>query len=151
MQDTYSLIYIQVVFAVKCRQSLIPEGNREELQRFISKVIEERNAKLIAIYCMPDHCHIFIGLKPVRSISDLVKEVKSTSSKFINEKKWIKGKFSWQDGFGAFSYCPTKINEVHDYVVNQKEHHNIKSFKEEYVRILDKSELEYDTAYLFEG
>jgi REP element-mobilizing transposase RayT len=149
--ETFSLIYIQIVFAVKTRQSLIPEQNREELQRFISKVIEERNVKLIALYCMPDHCHIFIGVKPVRSISDIVKDVKSASSKFINDKKWIKGKFAWQEGFGAFSYCPTKIDEVYDYVVNQKEHHNIKSFKEEYEQILDKSEPEYDTAYLFEG
>jgi REP element-mobilizing transposase RayT len=151
MTEAFSLIYIQVVFAVKSHQSFIRDQHREELQRFISKALEERNVKLIAIYCMPDHCHIFIGVKPVRSISDIVKDIKTASSKFINDKKWIKGKFAWQDGFGAFSYCPTKIDEVHDFVINQREHHNIKSFKEEYSQILEKKTLEYDTAYLFEG
>ena len=99
MANTFSQLYVQVVFAVKNRESLIHKNNREELQKYISGIIENRNAKLLAIYCMPNHTHILIGLKPSVLLSDLVRDIKAGSSKFINEKRWIKGKFNWQEGY----------------------------------------------------
>jgi putative transposase len=150
MANTYSQIYIQIVFAVKYRQNLISEDNREELQKFITGIVENRNAKLIAIYCNPDHTHIFIGMKPVHCLSELVRDIKAASSKFINEKNWIKGEFRWQEGFGAFSYSHSHISRVANYIDNQKEHHRKKSFKEEYLEVLHSSEVEYRHEYLFD-
>ena len=150
MANTFSQLYVQVVFAVKNRESLIHKNNREELQKYISGIIENRNAKLLAIYCMPNHTHILIGLKPSVLLSDLVRDIKAGSSKFINEKRWIKGKFNWQEGFGAFSYSHSQIGNVIRYINNQDEHHQKKSFKEEYLDFLQKLEIDYDDKYLFE-
>lgn len=141
---------MQIVFAVKFRQNLIQEINREELQKFISGIAGKRNTKLLAIYCMPDHVHLFIELKPVVLLSDFVRDVKSASSKFINDKNWIKGKFQWQEGFGAFSYSHSQIDRVVKYILNQKEHHRIKTFKEEYIDLLQKFNVSYKDEYLFE-
>ena len=99
---------------------------------------------------MPDHIHIFVGFQPSISISDLVRDVKNNSSKFINEKGWINGKFSWQEGYGAFSYSHSHIENVYNYILNQEKHHQKKSFKEEYLDFLKKFEVEYDEKYLFE-
>jgi putative transposase len=150
MANTFSQLYVQVVFAVKNRESLIHKNNREELQKYISGIIENRNAKLLAIYCMPNHTHILIGLKPSVLLSDLVRDIKAGSSKFINEKRWIKGKFNWQEGFGAFSYSHSQIGNVIRYINKQEEHHQKKSFKEEYLDFLQKLEIDYDDKYLFE-
>jgi putative transposase len=150
MANTFSQLYVQVVFAVKNRESLIHKNNREELQKYISGIIENRNAKLLAIYCMPNHTHILIGLKPSVLLSDLVRDIKAGSSKFINEKRWIKGKFNWQEGFGAFSYSHSQTGNVIRYINNQDEHHQKKSFKEEYLDFLQKLEIDYDDKYLFE-
>ncbi len=150
MANTFSQLYVQVVFAVKNRESLIHKNNREELQKYISGIIENRNAKLLAIYCMPNHTHILIGLKPSVLLSDLVRDIKAGSSKFINEKRWIKGKFNWQEGFGAFSYSHSQIGNVIRYINKQETHHQKKSFKEEYLDFLQKLEIDYDDKYLFE-
>lgn len=99
---------------------------------------------------MPDHVHIFVGFKPVMSISDLVREIKAVSSKFINDKRWIKGKFNWQEGYGAFSHSHSQIDSVVKYIRNQKEHHVAKSFKDEYLEVLKNNDVKYDDKYLFE-
>jgi putative transposase len=150
MPNTYSQIYIQIVFAVEGRQNLIAEQNREELQRYISGIVTNRSQKLLAIFCMPDHTHILVGLKPSIAISDLVRDVKTGSTNFINEKRWVRGKFNWQEGFGAFSYSKSHIDRVIKYILNQKEHHADQTFKHEYLGLLERFEVEYDEKYLFE-
>lgn len=150
MPNTYTQIYIQIVFAVKGRQNLIAKKNREELHKYITGIIQNRDHKLLSIFCMPDHTHLLIGLKPSQSISDLVRDVKAGSSGFINEKRWVMGKFSWQEGYGAFSYSKSQLNDVIKYIQNQEEHHHKKTFKEEYFEFLNKFEIEYNEAYLFE-
>ena len=150
MPNTYSQIYIQIVFAVKGRQNLIPNQKREELQKFITGIVKKREQKLLSIYSMPDHIHLLIGLKPSISISDLVRDIKAGSSKFINDKHWVKGKFNWQQGFGAFSYSKSQIDNVIKYILNQREHHKKKTFKEEYIEFLKRFAIEYDEKYLFE-
>jgi putative transposase len=150
MANTYSQIYIQIVFAVKGRENLIAKENREELHKFITGIVSNRDQKLLAIFAMPDHVHIFIGMKPSISISDLVRDIKAGSSKFINDGKWIKGKFNWQLGFGAFSYSRSHIDNVVKYILNQEEHHNKKTFREEYLDFLGKFEIEYDQKYVFD-
>lgn len=149
MANTYSQVYIQIVFAVKGRQNLITQNIREELHKYITGIITNRDQKLLSIFCMPDHTHLLIGLKPSIRISDLVRDIKAGSSKFINDKKLIKGKFSWQEGFGVFSYSRSQIDTVIKYIQNQEKHHNKKSFKEEYIEFLKKFEIEYDENYLF--
>jgi putative transposase len=150
MPNTYTQVYIQIVFTVKGRQNLISEMHREELQKFITGIISNRNQKMLAIYAMPDHIHILIGFKPNMSISDLVRDIKAGSSKFINDSKWINGKFNWQEGFGAFSYSKSHLDNVVKYILNQKEHHRKKSFKEEYFQFLKEYEVDFDERYLFE-
>ncbi len=150
MPNTYSQIYIQIVFTVKGRQNLIPEQHREELHKYITGIVQVRGHKMLSIFCMPDHVHLFIGYKPADSLSDLVRDIKAGSSKFINDNNWIKGKFNWQEGYGAFSYSKSHIDDVCKYILNQEEHHKKKSFKEEYHDFLEKFEIEYDEKYLFE-
>ena len=150
MPNTYSQIYIHIVFAVKGRQNLIAANNREELHKFITGIIKNREQKMLAIFCMPDHTHILIALKPSITISDLVRDIKAGSSKFINENRWVKGKFNWQEGFSAFSYSRSQIDNVIHYILHQEEHHQKKTFKEEYVDFLKKFEIEYDDKFLFE-
>lgn len=150
MANTFSQLYIQIVFAVKSRESLIHKNNREELQKYIFGIIENRNAKLLAIYCMPDHTHILVGIKPSILLSDLVRDIKAGSSKFINDKQWIKGKFNWQEGFGAFTYSHSQIGQVINYINNQESHHQKKTFKKEYLDFLQKFEIDYNDKYLFE-
>ena len=150
MSNTYTQLYIHFVFAVKGRQSLISEIHREELQKYITGVVQNREHKMLAIFCMPDHTHLFVGMKPIMSISDLMREVKAVSSKFINDKNWIKGKFSWQEGYGAFSHSHSQLGSVINYIRNQKEHHMERSFKEEYFEVLKVFSVEYKDQYLFE-
>jgi putative transposase len=150
MPNTYSQIYIQIVFAVKGRQNLISKHNREELHKYITGIVQSREQKMLAIFAMPDHVHILVGMKPNLSISDLVRDIKAGSSKYINDNKWIQGKFNWQEGFGAFSYAKSQQDMVVKYILNQEEHHKTKSFKEEYLEFLEKFEIDYDEKYLFE-
>ena len=150
MADTYSQIYIQIVFAVKFRQNLIAENHRDELQKVMCGLIASKGVKVYAIYCMPDHTHILVSMNPSQSISDLVRDIKSASSKFINDKKWVKGKFEWQHGFGAFSYSHSHIDAVVKYILNQAEHHRKRTFREEYVELLRKFEVDHKEQYLFD-
>jgi len=149
MANTYTQIYIHIVFAVKDRQNLIKKEHREEIHKYMAGIIQSRNQKLIAINSMPDHVHILIGMKPDMALSELVRDIKAVSSKFINEKNWMRGKFSWQEGFGAFSYSQSQLDTVIRYIQNQEEHHSKKSFKEEYVEMLEKFKVEYDPKYIF--
>lgn len=150
MANTYSQIFIQIVFAVKGRQNLISKNNREELHKYITGVVQNKDQKLLAIFCMPDHLHLFIGMKPAMLLSDLVRDIKTSSSKFITDKKWVRGKFNWQEGFGAFSYSRSHVDAVINYILNQEEHHHVKTFREEYIELLEKFEIDYNKNYLFE-
>ena len=150
MANTFSQIYLQFVFAVKHRQSLIPKEHKEELHKYITGLVQNRKAKMLAIYCMPDHTHFFVGFKPVVLISDFVKEIKVESNEFINKKNWIKQKFSWQEGYGVFSYSHSHIDAVIKYILNQEMHHKRKTFKEEYHQLLEKFEIPFEEKYLFE-
>ena len=150
MANTFSQIYLQFVFAVKGRQSLIAKNNKDELHKYITALIQNRKVKLLAINCMPDHIHIFVGFKPNILISDFVKEIKVESNDFINSKNWIKGKFSWQEGYGVFSYSHSHIDTVIRYVLNQEIHHQKKTFKQEYLELLEKFEILFEDKYLFD-
>ena len=150
MANTYSQIYIQIVFAVEGRQNLIPAEHREELHKYITGIVENRGQKMLAVYCRPDHGHVFVGMKPSISISDLTRDIKAGSSRFIDEKGWVKGRFQWQEGFGAFSYSRSQVEAVSKYVLNQEHHHKKKTFKREYIGLLDRFEVEYEDRYLFD-
>jgi putative transposase len=150
MSSTYSQIYIQIVFAVKGRQSLIQHSWEEELYKYITGIVQNKGQKMLAINGMPNHVHILISMKPSCNLSDLVREIKKASNSFINEKKFCQFKFEWQEGYGAFSYSHSALDKVINYIANQKEHHRKKSFQEEYVDFLKKFEVEYKEEYLFE-
>jgi REP element-mobilizing transposase RayT len=150
MPNTFSQIYLQFVFVVKQRRSLIPKEHKEELHKYISGLVKNRNAKLLAVHCMPDHTHLFVGFRPTIAISDFVKEIKVESNEFINSKKWCDTKFSWQEGYGVFSYSQSHIDRVVKYVLNQEEHHRKKSFRIEYPRFLKKFEIPFEEIYLFD-
>jgi REP element-mobilizing transposase RayT len=150
MPNTYTQLYVQIVFAVKGRGNLIGESIRERVEKYITGIIQNKGHKVYAIYCMPDHLHLFVSLKPDLAISDLVRIVKSESTKFINENNLIFGKFSWQEGFGAFSYSQSHIDRVVNYIMNQPNHHSTKPFKEEYMTMLKNFNIEYNEKYLFD-
>ncbi|TVP45829.1 MAG: IS200/IS605 family transposase [Mongoliibacter sp.] len=150
MSSTYSQIYIQVVMAVKGRNSLISQSWEEELYKYITGIITNKNQKLIAINGVSDHIHILIGMKPSCCLSDLIREVKKSSNAFVKEKKFTKFKFKWQDGYGAFSYSHSALDNVIAYIQNQKEHHQKKTFKQEYIEFLRKFQVEFDEKYLFD-
>ena len=149
MAGTFSQIYVQVVFAVKGRESLIHKEWEERLYQYITGIVRTKEQKLIAINGMPDHIHVFIGMKPSCCLSDLVREIKKSSNDFINENNLSKFRFSWQEGYGAFSYSHSQIDAVAKYILNQKEHHKKVTFKEEYIDFLKKFEIEHDEKYLF--
>jgi REP element-mobilizing transposase RayT len=150
MSGTYSQIYIQIVFAVKGRQNIIAKTWREDLHKYISGIVTNKGHKSIIVNGVADHVHVFVGLKPSMSISDLVRDIKNNSSKYINDQNFVKGKFSWQEGYGAFSYANSQINNVYNYILNQEEHHNKQSFKDEYMKFLNDFHIEYNEKYLFE-
>ncbi len=148
--STFSQIYIQVVFAVKGRDSSIHQSWEEELYKYISGIVRNKEQKMLAINGMPDHIHFLIGMKPTCCLSDLVREIKKSSNDFIKEKKFTKFKFQWQEGYGAFSYSQSNLDNVIGYIQNQKEHHKNKTFKEEYIYFLTKFQIEFKEEYLFE-
>ncbi len=150
MANTYSQIYIQIVFAVKSRENLISKSQRTELHQYITGIVNNHHQKMLSIFAMPDHIHLLVALKPSTAISDLVRDIKSSSSKFINDKQWIEGKFRWQEGFGAFSYSRSQLDRVVKYILNQEKHHETKTFKEEYISFLDNFGIEYDEQFLFD-
>jgi len=150
MPNTFSQIYIQIVFSVKGKENLLQKKWQEELFKYISGIIKNKGHKAIIVNGYRDHIHIFIGLKPDTAISDLVRDIKSNSSKFINENSWINGRFSWQEGYGAFSYSQSHIEKVYQYILKQEEHHKKKTFKEEYIDVLQKFDIKFNEKYLFE-
>lgn len=150
MNSTYSQIYIQVVMAVKGRHNLISQTWEEELYKYITGIITNNGQKLLSINGMSDHIHILIGMKPACCLSDLVREVKKASNAFVKEKRFTKYKFEWQEGYGAFSYSHSALDNVIAYIQNQKEHHKKITFKQEYIGFLKKFQIEYDEKYLFE-
>jgi REP element-mobilizing transposase RayT len=150
MANTYSQIYIHVVFAVQSRQNLIRPERKEELQKYIAGIVARQGQKLLAIHCMPDHTHALIGLKPNKALSDLVGDMKTGSTNHINENHWVLGRFSWQEGFGAFSYAHSQLTTVIRYIQNQEKHHARKSFRDEYMQFLRRFHVSYDERYLFD-
>jgi putative transposase len=150
MAGTYSQIYLHVVFAVKGRENVISLKWKDELHKYIAGIIRNKEQKPIIVNGMSDHIHLFIGLRPSMAISDLVRDIKNNSSNFINEKKWLKGKFSWQEGYGVFSYSHSQMDTIYNYIQDQEAHHNKKSFRDEYTEILKKFNVEYKEEYLFD-
>jgi putative transposase len=149
MANTYTQIHIQAVFAVQNRDCIIQRTWKDELHKYISGIVENNNHKLLAINGMPDHIHILFGLRPSQSLSDLMQDIKGSSSKWINEKGFVKGKFSWQEGYGAFSYSKSDVTNIIQYIVNQTVHHKKKTFMEEYLEILKEFEINYDDRFVF--
>jgi putative transposase len=149
MSNTYSQIFIQIVFAVRGREHFIKESFRDELQKYITGIIINKGQKLYAIYCMPDHVHILVSLKPDCNISALTRDIKANSSSFIQGKSG-NADFRWQEGFGAFSYSKSHVDRVVNYILNQQEHHERKTFREEYLDFLKEMEISYRDEYLFE-
>jgi putative transposase len=149
MPNTYTKIYIHAVFAVQKRIMLIRDDWKDELFAYMGGIIKTNGHKPLAINGMSDHIHTFIGMKPAQSLSDLMQDIKASSSKWINDKGLIKGHFNWQDGYGAFSYAHSQIDTVIKYINNQQTHHKKKTFKEEYLDMLKKFDVEYNEKYLF--
>lgn len=149
MANTYTQIYVHIVFAVDGRQNLIQPEHNDELQKYITGIVSAQKHKLIAINNMPDHLHLLVGLRPDAALSELVRDIKANSSRFINEKRWVAGRFSWQQGFGAFSYSRSQLGTVIRYIDNQQKHHTRKSFGDEYTQLLQKFGVEFDPQYLF--
>jgi len=150
MANTYTQIYLQLVFSPIGRENVISLKYQEELQKYTTGIIQNRKHKLLAIKFMSDHVHIFIGYHPSQSLPDLLRDIKANTSKFINDKKWLSGKFQWQEGYGAFSYSRSQIDDVIHYINTQDEHHKKATFRDEYLKLLEKFDVDYDVAYLFD-
>lgn len=149
MANTYTQIYIQTVFAVQNRISLLRPEWQDELFKFITGIVQNNGHKLIVINGRPDHIHLLIGMKPNQSLSDLMQDVKGDSSKWINEKGFVNGRFEWQAGFGGFSYSISQVDAVVKYINNQENHHKTKSFIDEYHEFLERFSVPYEDRYIF--
>jgi REP element-mobilizing transposase RayT len=150
MPNSYTQLYIQFVFAVKYRTALIDDSWKKDLYKYITGIVKNKGNKMLAINGMPDHIHIFIGYKPTTAIPDLVKDIKVASNVWVKENKLSNNAFAWQDGYGAFSYSRSHIDEVIRYIQNQEQHHKKNSFREEYVAFLKRFDIDFDDKYLFE-
>src|SRR4030095_11916372 len=150
MPNTYTQLYIQFVFAVKYRESLIKKEWKDELYKYITGIVQNNKSKILAINGMPDHIHFFIGYKPTIAIPDLVKDIKLASGSWINDKGLTSHRFNWQEGYGAFSYRFRDVDEICKYIQNQELHHHKKTFREEYTGLLNDLTVEFDDKYLFE-
>ena len=149
MANTYTQIHIQAVFVVQNRDCIIQRGWKDELYKYITGIVQNNKHKMLAINGMPDHVHILFGFRPSQSLADLMQDIKGSSSKWINEKRFIKAKFSWQEGYGAFSYSKSDLPNVIQYIKNQEEHHEKRSFIEEYEDLLKEFEIDYDERFVF--
>jgi REP element-mobilizing transposase RayT len=149
MANTYTQIHIQTVFSVQDRYCIIQKSWKDELFQYFTGIIQNHGHKVLAINGMPDHVHILFGMRPTQSLSDLMQDIKGDSSKWINKKGFIPGRFSWQEGFGGFSYGKSQVNNVIDYIKNQEIHHHRKSFVQEYLEFLEKFEVPFDERYIF--
>ena len=150
MPGTYSQIYLQYVFAVKGRENLLLKLWREDVFKYISGIITAKQQKSIIVNGVSDHVHVFVGIKPSMGLSDLIRDIKNNSSNFINDQKFTGRKFSWQEGYGVFSYSQSQIKNVYEYIARQEEHHRKRTFREEYIGLLKKFEVEYNEKYLFD-
>jgi len=150
MANTYTQIYIHSVFAVRNRDFAISKKWNNELYKYITGIVQNLGNKMLAINGMPDHVHMLIGLNSQQAVSKLLQEVKANSSKWINESSFFKGRFSWQEGFGAFSYSHSQLDTVIKYIQKQQEHHKKKTFREEYLEFLEKFKVDFDKRYLFD-
>ncbi|HAF14601.1 MAG TPA: IS200/IS605 family transposase [Blastocatellia bacterium] len=150
MANTFSQIYIQTVFAVNNRLSIIKPEFKEDVYKYITGIVRNQGQKLISINGMPDHAHILIGLRPAMALADLVQEIKADSTNFINKNKWVNGKFSWQEGYGAFSYGHSQLDTIIRYIQNQEKHHKRRSFKNEYLTLLRRFDIAFEEKYVFE-
>jgi len=150
MANTFSQIYIQTVFAVSGRMSLITPKFKEDLYKHIAGIVRNQGQKLISINGMPDHVHILIGLKPSMALVDLVRDIKADSSTYINKNRWVRGKFTWQEGYGAFSYGHSQLDTIISYIQNQEKHHRRRSFKNEYLGLLRKFDIAFEDKYVFD-
>lgn len=150
MPNTFTQIYIHVVFAVKNRNALINQSWEDKIYKYITGTVQEMGQKMLRINGMPDHIHFLIGMNPDCNLSDLIREVKKSATNFINEERLTKFNFNWQTGFGAFSVSHSQLDKVINYIINQKEHHRKRTFKEEYIELIQKYEIEYNEKYLFE-
>jgi putative transposase len=149
MPNTYTQIHIHAIFAVQNRISLISKTWEERLYQYITGIIQNHGHKLLAINGMPDHIHLLFGMRPTQSLSDLMRDVKGDSSLWINHNRFVGGKFSWQEGYGGFSYSKSQISTVATYIENQQLHHKKTTFIDEYLKILDDLEIEYNEKYIF--
>jgi len=149
MANTYHQIYLQTVFAVKYREAVIDTAWQSQLFGVIGNLINEANCKTIIVNGVEDHVHCFIGLKPVVSVSELMKTVKAKSSKYINDHSLTRERFEWQEGYGVFSYGQSQVDKVYKYIQNQREHHKKQIFKDEYLDFLKKFKVDYDEQYIF--
>jgi putative transposase len=149
MANTFTQIHIHAIFAVQNRMSLISKSWEEQLYKYITGIVQKNNHKMICINGIPDHIHVLFGMRPSQSISDLLQDIKGSSSFWINNNNFVKGKFSWQEGYGAFSYSKSQLSKVATYIENQKAHHSKETFLQEYKKILDDFEIEYDERYIF--
>lgn len=149
MANTFSQIYIQTVFAVENRQSLITPDFKEDLYKYITGIVRNQGQKLIAINGMADHVHILLGLRPAMALANLVREIKADSTNFINEKKMVRGRFNWQEGYGAFSYGHSQLDRIIRYIQRQERHHQKQSFKNEYMTLLRKFDIAFEEKYVF--
>jgi putative transposase len=147
--NTYTQIYLHVVFAVSGRTCVIAPGRREELQKYMTGIVRRKQQKVIAIYCMPDHTHLLLGVKPTIAPSDLIGDIKTGSTNHINEKRWIGCRFSWQEGYGAFSVSHSHLDRVANYIHNQATHHRRKTFQQEYVQFLERHYVPFDRRFIF--
>lgn len=148
--STFTQIYIHIVFAVHGRHSLIQPQWEERLYKYITGIVQNKGQKMLAINGMPDHLHIFIGMKPTCCLSDLVREIKKSSNEFIKDNAMSTFKFNWQEGFGAFSHSHSQLSDVIGHIKDQKNHHRKKTFREEYIAFLKEFHIDYDEKYLFD-
>ncbi len=149
MANTYTQIHIQTIFTVQNRNSLIDQEWKNELYQYISGIVQNQGHKMLQINGMPDHVHVLFGMRPNQALSDLMKKIKGDSTRWINEKRFIHTRFSWQEGFGAFSYSKSQVPRVIKYIKNQEKHHKKRTFRDEYVALLQAAHIDYDKRYIF--
>jgi len=150
MADTYTQFYAHLIFSPKNRDALIKKAWKDDLEKYITGIVKNNGHKMLAIGCMPDHIHIFIGYNVNKLIPDLVEKIKTSSNAWIKENRLSRFKFDWQRGYGAFSHSRSQIDDVVKYILNQDMHHRKVSFREEYLKILRKNDIKYNDEYLFE-
>jgi REP element-mobilizing transposase RayT len=148
MANTFTQIYLHLVFAVRNRTSLIQSDWKNELYKYITGIIQNSGHKLIAINGVPNHLHIAVGYRPHQLIPELLQDIKGSSSKWINQRKFVNGKFNWQEGYGAFSFSHSQIDNVVKYINNQERHHKKQTFREEYIKLLKRYNIQYDERYI---